>query len=186
MSWQTTTSRTVYENPWIRVREDEVVRPDGSDGIFGVVELQNEAAFVVALDDDDRVLLVHIDRYTVGESWEVVSGGTDGEDPLVAARRELLEEAGLEADEWTPAGVMYALNGVCKARETVFIARGLRETSDASATRAEEGITANRWVPLAEALAMSTTGELTDGESIAALAMAQAKLFSLQYPRTHA
>src|SRR5690606_33260933 len=82
VSWQTKTSRTVYENPWIRVREDEVVRPDGSDGIFGVVDLQNEAAFVVALDDDDRVLLVHIDRYTVGSSWEVISGGTDGEDPL--------------------------------------------------------------------------------------------------------
>ena len=180
MSWQTKTSRTVYENPWIRVREDEVVRPDGSDGIFGVVDLQNEAAFVVALDDDDRVLLVHIDRYTVGSSWEVISGGTDGEDPLVAARRELLEETGLTADEWIEAGVMRALNGVCNARETVFIARGLREGADASAHRAEEGITANRWVSIPEALMMSTTGELTDGESIAALAMAQAKLSSIQ------
>jgi 8-oxo-dGTP pyrophosphatase MutT (NUDIX family) len=115
MSWHTRTSRTVYENPWIRVREDEVTRPDGSEGIFGVVDLQNEAAFVVALDESDRVLLVHIDRYTVGSSWEIVSGGTDGEDPLVAARRELLEEAGLEADEWVEAGVMHALNGVCNA-----------------------------------------------------------------------
>lgn len=180
MSWQTKTSRTVYENPWIRVREDEVTRPDGSDGIFGVVDLQNESAFVVALDESDRVLLVHINRYTVGESWEIVSGGTDGEDPLVAARRELLEEAGLEADEWIEAGVMYALNGICNARETVFIARGLRHCADATAHRAEEGITANRWVPLAEALAMSTTGEVTDGETIAALAMAQAKLSTIQ------
>ncbi|GGO67586.1 ADP-ribose pyrophosphatase [Microbacterium nanhaiense] len=180
MSWSTKTSRTVYENSWIRVREDEVVRPDGSDGIFGVVDLQNEAVFVVALDEAGRVLLVHIERYTVGPSWEIVSGGTDGEDPLVAARRELLEETGLEADEWIEAGVMHALNGVCNARETVFIARGLREGADASAHRAEEGITASRWVPLEEALALSTTGELTDGESIAALAMAQAKLSSVQ------
>ena len=179
MAWQTTSSRTVYDNPWIRVREDEVIRPDGSDGLFGVVEIRNEAVFVVALDEAERVLLVHIDRYTVGGTWEVVGGGSDGQDPLVAAKRELLEESGLEADEWILAGRMNALNGVCVAPETVFVARGLRDASDASAHRAEEGITASRWVGLDEALAMSTTGEITDGETIAALAMAKAKLAAL-------
>lgn len=176
VTWTTKSSRTVYENAWIRVREDEVVRPDGSDGIYGVVDLQNDAVFVVALDERDRVLLVHIDRYTVGSSWEVVAGGTDGEDPLFAARRELLEEAGLEANEWIRAGAMRALNGVCNAQETVFIARGLREAQDATAHRIEEGITESRWVPLPEALAMSTTGEIADSETLAALAMASAKL----------
>ena len=176
VTWTTKSSRTVYENAWIRVREDEVVRPDGSDGIYGVVDLQNDAVFVVALDERDRVLLVHIDRYTVGSSWEVVAGGTDGEDPLFAARRELLEEAGLEANEWIRAGAMRELNGVCNAQETVFIARGLREAQDATAHRIEEGITESRWVPLPEALAMSTTGEIADSETLAALAMASAKL----------
>lgn len=165
-------SRTAYENPWIRVREDEVRRPDGSDGIYGVVELRNAAVFVVALDADDRVLLVEVDRYTVGPSWEVVAGGSDGEPAEVAARRELLEEAGLEAGEWIEAGRMHALNGICVAPEVVYIARDLHEAEDATAHRAEEGITASRWVPLDDALRMSTTGEITDCESIAALAMA--------------
>ena len=176
VTWTTKSSQTVYENPWIRVREDRVERPDGSDGIYGVVDLQNEAVFVVALDERDRVLLVHIDRYTVGSSWEVVAGGTDGEDPPVAARRELLEEAGLEASEWIRTGAMRALNGVCNARETVFIARGLSHAADPAAHRAEEGITESRWVPIADALGMSTTGEIADSETIAALAMATAKL----------
>lgn len=172
MTWSTKSSRTAYENPWIRVREDAVSRPDGSDGIYGVVELRHPAVFVVALDADDRVLLVEIDRYTVGPSWEVVAGGSDGEPAEVAARRELLEESGLEAGEWIEAGRMNALNGICVAPEVVFIARDLREAGDATAHRAEEGITASRWVPLDDALRMSTTGEITDGESIAALAMA--------------
>ncbi len=66
MPWQTRSSRTVYANPWIEVREDDVVRPDGSPGIYGVVELRRPAVFVVPLTDDDEVVLVEVDRYTVG------------------------------------------------------------------------------------------------------------------------
>ncbi|WP_221583667.1 NUDIX domain-containing protein [Microbacterium sp. G2-8] len=176
MAWIRSSTRTAYENPWIRVREDDVTRPDGSDGIYGVVELRHPAVFVVALDEDDRVLLVHVDRYTVGPSWEVVAGGSDGEDAEVAARRELREESGLEADEWIEAGHMNALNGICVAPETVFVARGLRAAADASAHQAEEGISEVRWVPFAEALRMTATDEISDGETIAALTMAAARL----------
>ncbi|MFM6851663.1 MAG: NUDIX domain-containing protein, partial [Terrabacter sp.] len=115
MSWPVRSTRVVYENPWIRLREDAVTRPDGSDGIYGVVELQRPAVFVVALTDDDEVVLVTIDRHTVGSSVEVPAGGTDGEDPLVAARRELAEETGLTARDWQRVGGMNALNGVCRA-----------------------------------------------------------------------
>ena len=186
-AWATTSSHVAYENPWIRVREDEVVRPDGADGIYGVVELRNPAVFVIALDDDDRVLMVDIDRYTVGRSLEVVSGGTDGQDALTAARRELLEETGFEADDWTQIGTMNALNGVCVAPETVFIARGLRahpgsgagegtaDTVDTAAEQASEGISQVKRVPFDEALAMVST-VITDGETIAALGMAAVHL----------
>ena len=61
--WQVTRTRTAYENPWIRVREDEVVRPDGSAGLYGVVQLRRPAVFVVALTDDDAVLVVELYRY---------------------------------------------------------------------------------------------------------------------------
>ncbi|GAB2473656.1 NUDIX domain-containing protein [Xylanimonas ulmi] len=176
MAWRTRSSRTAYSNQWIRVREDEVVMPDGRDGLYGVVEMRHPAVFVVALDDADRVLLVDVDRYTVGRSLEVVAGGSDGEPALVAAQRELREEAGLEADEWVRVGAMNALNGVCVAPEVVFVARGLRTARDAALamSQAEEGIEQVRWVPFGTALAMMASGEITDGETMAALALALA------------
>lgn len=172
MSWPTRAQRTVYENPWIRVTEDEVVRPDGSDGIYGVVELRNVAVFVVALTDDDEVVLVTLDRHTVGESVEVPAGGADGDDPLVAAQRELLEETGLEAAEWREIGRMDALNGICRAGEVVFLATGLRESEPASRpthSQAEEGIRRVRAVPWSEVMRMVQHGEIRDGETVAAL-----------------
>lgn len=169
MSWTTRASRTVYENPWITVTEDAVVRPDGGEGVYGVVELRHDAVFVVALTDDDEVLLVTVERHTVGTSVEVPAGGTDGEPPLDAARRELLEETGYEAAEWREIGRMDALNGICRAPETVFLARGLRPAAEARHSQAEEGISAVRAVPWAETMGMVRDGGITDGETVAAL-----------------
>lgn len=171
MTWRTRASRTVYENPWIHVREDDVTGPHG-DGIYAVVRMKNAAVFVVALDDEDRVVLVAVDRYTVGLSYEVPAGGSDGEDPLVAARRELREETGLDAAEWTALGRMNALNGIADAPEFVFLARGLTAAVDASVSQLEEGIREITRVPFADALAMIRRGDISDGETIAALALA--------------
>jgi 8-oxo-dGTP pyrophosphatase MutT (NUDIX family) len=167
--WRTHDSRAVYENPWIHVREDDVDRPDGSRGIYGVVQVRNPAVFVVPLTDDDEVVMVELFRYTTGAtSLEVPAGGSDGQDPLVAARRELREETGLEADDWAPIGAMFALNGVCHAPEHVFLARGLRPAARA-AEQAEEGITAVCRIPWSRALGMVRDGTVTDGETVAAL-----------------
>ncbi len=171
MTWTTRETRTVYENRWISVREDQVTGPHG-EGIYGVVQMRHPAVFVVALDAAERVCLVEVDRYTTGPSIEVPAGGTDGEEPEQAARRELLEETGLTAAHWQHLGTMNALNGIAVAPEHVFLARGVEHSRDARETQREEGISSVSWAPFSEALAMIADGRITDGETVAALAYA--------------
>lgn len=172
MPWRRTATRPVYANPWIEVHEDDVVRPDGTPGIYGVVRLRRPAVFVVPLTDDDEVVLVEVDRYTVGRSLEVPAGGTDGEDVLVAAARELAEETGLQAGRLEPLGTTFALNGVCVAPEHVVLARDLGPApgpADAARSQAEEGITDVRRVPWPQLLDLVRDGTVNDGETVAAL-----------------
>ncbi|WP_419818482.1 NUDIX domain-containing protein [Glaciibacter flavus] len=169
MTWPIASKRTVYENPWIVVSEDQVTRPDGSQGIYGVVEVRNEAVFIVAMTEADEVILVTVDRHTVGASVEVPAGGSDGEDLLGAAQRELAEETGYEAESWQRIGRMTALNGICRAPETVFLARDLRMSADGGRGQLEEGVTDVRAVPWTRLMGMIADGTITDGETVAAL-----------------
>lgn len=171
-TWQRRSTRTAYENPWIRVREDEVVRPDGSEGIYGVVEVRHPAVFVVALTEDEEVVLVEVDRYTTGDprSLEVPAGSTDGEDPLAAARRELREETGLVAEEWREIGRTQGLVGVADAPQVVYLARGLTYTGGED--HLADGIVGVHRLPFADVLARAGRGEITDEASLACLLLA--------------
>lgn len=160
--WTTLGSREVYGNPWIRVREDEVLRPDGSPGIYGVVEM-SPAVGVVALTDADEVVLVGQWRYTLGEyCWELVEGGAhDDEDVLSAAKRELAEEAGFEATHWEQlgSGRVTMSNSVTDEVATLFLARGLTPVLNAPDPTEELEV---RLVPVTRALELVDAGVLDD------------------------
>lgn len=165
--WRTLGSRRVYENPWISVREDSVVRPDGEPGIYGVVHYKNTAVGVLAVEDD-HVYLVGQYRYPLERySWEIPEGGCpEEEEPLAAARRELREETGLAAGSWRSLGEAYLSNSVADEYARWFLATDL-----VPGEQSPEGteILGVRRVPLREALAMTTDGRITDALSILAL-----------------
>lgn len=161
-------SREVYANPWISVREDEVVRPDGSRGIYGVVSTPI-ATGVVALTESDEVVLVGQYRYPHDRySWELVEGGTKaGEDPLSAIQRELQEEAGYRAEQWERLGGEFHLsNSFTDEVACLWVARGLVEVGrDPDPTEVLEV----RHTPIDEAVAMVVRGDITDAVSVIGL-----------------
>jgi 8-oxo-dGTP pyrophosphatase MutT (NUDIX family) len=166
--WKTRSSRVVYDNPWIRVREDQVTHPDGKPGIYGVVHYKNLAIGVIAVDNQGYVQLVGQYRYPLNRySWEIPEGGCpEGEEPLRAAQRELLEETGLQAREWKLLGESDLSNSVSDERAYWFRASDLIQ-GEAEPEGSE--VLQRRRVPLDEALAMIDRREITDALSIIAL-----------------
>lgn len=122
-------SRRVYENRWMKVREDRIVYPDGSESIYGVVE-KNDAAMIFAMDDEDGVYLVEQFRYPVGRRfWELPQGAwqeQENVDPLTLARGELQEETGLTAEEMVYLGETYEAYGFAANKCHIFLATGLK------------------------------------------------------------
>lgn len=170
--WKTISTKVMYRNPWISVREDQVIRPDGTPGIYGVVETKI-ATGVVALTDDNQVYLVGQYRYPLQQySWEIIEGGAEaGEDPFVAITRELEEEAGLRAAQWLQLGDEFHLSNCFSAeRGMLYLARNL--TSVPSRPDSTEVLQVKQ-VPLRIALAMVDRGEIKDGMSIVGLLRAE-------------
>jgi 8-oxo-dGTP pyrophosphatase MutT (NUDIX family) len=153
--------RVAYQNPWLTVWHDEITRPDGSDGIYGVVHFENLAVGVLVLDDQDRTVLVGQHRYTLDEvSWEIPEGGVPaGESALEGAQRELREETGLEATTWVELGRLSMSNSVTDERAVLFLATGL--THGDAAPEPSESL-AVRWLPFSDVLAMTLDGRIHD------------------------
>jgi ADP-ribose pyrophosphatase len=125
----TLSSREVYRNAWMRVREDEILRSNGKKGIYGVVE-KDDAAIILPVDKG-RVWLVEQYRYTIQErALELPQGGWEMEieSPEELARGELKEEMGLEAAEMVYLGWLWIAYGFNRQKHHVFLAAGLTPT----------------------------------------------------------
>ncbi len=165
--WRTLSSERVYENPWILVREDRVMRPDGEPGIYGVIHYKTVAVGVLPVEDG-HTYLVGQHRYPLEQySWEIPEGGCpEGEKPLQAARRELKEETGFEAENWRMLGRAYLSNSVADEYAVWFLATGLTPGE----RQPEDGeVLEVRRVPLCEALEMALDGRISDVLSQVAL-----------------
>lgn len=170
--WQTLSTQTVYDNRWIRVEHREVVNPSGKSSIYGLVHFKNRAIGVIPLERDGSTYLVGQFRYALGEySWELPEGGGPlDEDPLEAAKRELREETGLEADEWRLLLKMHLSNSVTDEVSLVYLARGLRP--GAAQPEETEQLRVRR-VPFDEVYHQVVVGEITDAITVAGVLRVQ-------------
>jgi 8-oxo-dGTP pyrophosphatase MutT (NUDIX family) len=163
-----TGSRIVYENKWMRVREDAIRRRDGSAGIYGVIE-KDDFVVVVPVHADGAITLVQQFRYPVGaRHWEFCQGmwGPPGTDPLLAAAHELAEETGLVAATLTPAGYLYNSYGTINQGYHVFLATDL--TAGAARPEVEEQDLVSRRFTRSELETMLREGGIQDGVTLAA------------------
>jgi 8-oxo-dGTP pyrophosphatase MutT (NUDIX family) len=170
--WQVLSSAVQYQNPWISVREDQVLNPKGGRGIYGVVTMKNKALGIVPVDAQGNTWLVGQYRYPLNEySWEIpMGGGPVGRDVLESAQRELKEETGLLARRWTNIARLHTSNSVTDEEGFVFLAEGLEQGE----TEPEDTEDLRLWkLPLAEAVAMVMDNRITDAISVAGLLKAE-------------
>ncbi|WP_375434584.1 NUDIX domain-containing protein [uncultured Hymenobacter sp.] len=170
--WQVLSTEVKYHNPWISVREDQVINPGGGRGIYGVVTMKNKALGIVPVDAESNTWLVGQYRYPLNEySWEIPMGGGPVElDILESAQRELREETGLLARRWTNIARLHTSNSVTDEEGFVFLAEDLEHGE----IEPEETEDLRLWkLPLTEAVRMVMNNQITDAVSVAGLLKAE-------------
>ena len=173
--WKKTDSKEIYSNPWIKVVEDQVIRPNQTKGIYGHVHFKNKAIGIVPIDDELNTWLVGQYRYTLNEySWEIPTGGVPfSENSVEGAQRELKEETGLIAAKWSELLKIHTSNSVTDEYGFIYLAEELTQGEMDWDETEELQI---KKVPLAEAVTMVMNSQITDSMSIAGILKAARKI----------
>ena len=166
--WKIVGQQQIYDNPWIGVTEFDVINPSGGKGIYGKVHYKNLAIGIIPLDAQGYIWLVGQYRFVLeGYSWEIPEGGGDpAVPPVESAQRELQEETGLVASEWSLLMEMHLSNSVSDERAFVYLARGL-EQGVAEPEETEQLVV--RRIPFEEAYEMVERREIMDSISVAGI-----------------
>lgn len=163
--WFTKTTKIVYENPWIRVDENQVINPNGGEGIYGTVNFKNVAIGIIPIDDKLNTWLVGQFRYPLNDySWEIPEGGCpNGENWEETARRELKEETGIVAKSLINISKVHTSNSVCSEVGYIFIAEGL---TFSEAEPEDTEVLKLKKIPLKVAYEMVLQNNITDSLSV--------------------
>lgn len=166
--WRIISAKPIYDNKWISVTEYDVINPNGGKGIYGKVHFKNAAIGILPLDDELNTYLVGQYRFALDQySWEIPEGGGPLEqDILQSAKRELLEETGLEAAEWTELMEFHLSNSVSDEHGHIFLARKLTQRQSQPEETEELSV---KKVPFEEAYRMVEDGRITDSMAVAAI-----------------
>ena len=173
--WKIVDEKKTYDNPWITLTHYNVINPSGGEGIYGKVHFKNTAIGIVPVDSEMNTYLVGQFRFTIDQySWEIPEGGCPkNENPLLGAKRELLEETGLKAARWEVLGTSYLSNSVSDENSVFYLATQLTQ-HEAEPEETEELII--KKIPLQTAFDMIDDGEITDSLTILALRKVQVLL----------
>jgi len=166
--WITHSSKTIYDNPWITLTEHDVTNPGGGKSMYGKVHFKNRAIGIIPLDEHRNTWLVGQYRYPLNEySWEIPMGGGPLDVPhLESAKRELKEETGITAKNWTELCKIHTSNSVTDEVGYAYLAQDLTMGD----TAFEETEDLKIWkLPFAKTVDMCDKGQITDSLSVAAI-----------------
>lgn len=166
--WQTRQKQIVYESPWIKVEHRDVLNPAGNEGTYSLVHFKRLAIGILPLDENNYTWIVGQYRYPMQcYTWEIPEGGGDRDtDPLLSAKRELLEECGIVASDWTLIQRLQLSNSATDEVAFLYIARGLTFTKPQPEETEQLTVQKLHFDELYERVC---SGEITDSLTVAAV-----------------
>jgi 8-oxo-dGDP phosphatase len=178
-NWETTSTREVYKNTWIRVREDKIIHPSGKTGIYGVVEMP-VGVYAIAFNEEDKLLMIKQSHYPTGlNSWGLPAGALKpGSTLQEQVLEELKEESGYSAKKLLEIGTMQAQPGITTQIDHYFVASDIFkiESPETMDLQLQEGITEVDFFSLEEIDSMVSRGQITHGQTLSGLYLYKSRI----------